>query len=238
MIEWLHIRQAAQAIGITERSVLRRVAAGKVDSRLDDDGRRVIAVDLPDAVMTPGMTPVGDNLTPGGDADQQDRREGHDANRVGDNQVMTLVGDARQSMQIAVASSQQLAVVAQRQADRYRTSARAAWSLVGVLTVGIVAGVAWSVRDVTTTRIENRVLLNQVKDRKTAVDAVAVERDQIRDQLDRARLDAARTAGEIQGKLTVVEHDLIQARQLIKPATTRPASLLQRLTTIFEPADR
>ena len=39
------------------------------------------------------------------------------------------------------------------------------------------------------------------------------------------------------GKLTVVEHDLIQARQP-KPATTRPASLLQRLTTILEPSDK
>lgn len=40
-----------------------------------------------------------------------------------------------------------------------------------------------------------------------------------------------------EGKLTVVEHDLIQARQP-KPATVRPAFLIQRLTTIFEPADK
>lgn len=176
MTEWLNTRQAAAALGITERSVLRRIAGGKLPNRLDDAGRRLVAVELPDvepdAVVTPVMT--ADTVVTDDDVTRPDA--GHDSGMLS-----VLVDDARRSMQVAVVTAQQLARLSEMHADRYRSSSRIAWALVGLLTVVVMVAVGFVTFKLTRTD-------DQLRQLTAAVAAAQVHQvDPDRDQLNAAR---------------------------------------------------
>lgn len=49
-VEWVSVKDTAHRLGITERSVMRRIASGRLRSRLTDEGNRQIAFACPVAM--------------------------------------------------------------------------------------------------------------------------------------------------------------------------------------------
>jgi excisionase family DNA binding protein len=52
MNQWVTVKEAADILGTTERTIYRQMKAGKIASRLDND-RRLVAINCHDVVLTP-----------------------------------------------------------------------------------------------------------------------------------------------------------------------------------------
>ncbi|MBC8522165.1 MAG: helix-turn-helix domain-containing protein [Methanomicrobia archaeon] len=51
MKQWMTVKEAADILGTTERTIYRQLKSGKIESRVEND-RRLVAVNCPDTVLT------------------------------------------------------------------------------------------------------------------------------------------------------------------------------------------
>ena len=51
MKQWMTVKEAADILGTTERTIYRQMKSGKIESRLEND-KRLVAVNCPDTVLT------------------------------------------------------------------------------------------------------------------------------------------------------------------------------------------
>src|SRR5947209_66296 len=51
--EWLSVEAAAIRLGISSRSIARRIQSGQLESRVDDNGRRTVLITVPAPVEQP-----------------------------------------------------------------------------------------------------------------------------------------------------------------------------------------
>lgn len=152
-----------------------------------------------------------------------------------DSETLLLLADAAaDKMERAIGAYQSLARTATQQAESNRRGVRIAWSSAGAMAVILAVGLVLATYYVSTTRLENRHLNQEVSILSNTVDQM--EQTQADLRLEARRAEA--TAAQRQGELAALARP---AQQLPPPAvglssTTRPLKPLtigDRLVRIF-----
>src|SRR5215212_5349344 len=163
---WQSVEEAAVTLGISTRTLHRRISKGEVETRLED-GRREVLVCLADeepeveeeqVVMgdPPYSAPQSAPPTP----------EASVAIVLAQKEV-ALANEKVRRTELALAAFQHTSTLLQQEANRTRVSARCAWAAVAVLSVGVYVAVGWTASKLTEFRITNGNLTQQLKSVET-----------------------------------------------------------------------
>lgn len=221
---WQTIEQAAVSLRLSVRTVTRHVAAGKLQSRLND-GRREVLVDTSTASSAAGgsstaASPFADGPTafaasgiPSDLADntsvptsavsqfsQQQQQPQSTALTLDQETVLALADNAAEKAEMAVTAYQALARVADTQAQQVRRNARLAWAAVATMAVAGAGAIGVMTHRVTRLSAERDGLIEKVAERAQAADKLSAERETLRAQLEskqqalRAELEAQQAA--------------------------------------------
>lgn len=224
---WQTVEQAAVTLNVSTRTVARRLASGSLESRVDENGRRLVLVqqigeaagDEPAATDVPGSDETA--LYVPTEASTQ-------ATVVQSSQAVTMLN----VLQSTVNSAREDAYAARR-------SAKWAWTGVAFMALAIVGGVGFLSSVMTKSSVTSTMLREQLADKKTELDQA------------RAELIATRTAEALATRdLSGAKKTIDDQRQQLATATaakttpetkvvattsatpaTQPATLLGRLVS-------
>jgi hypothetical protein len=220
-LQWMTIAEAAALMKIHPRTVERRAAAGKVESRRNDDGQVQVRMEVPDEPPAPQVEPAISN-----EAFETVRE-------MADRQVDIAAGTAsalvRADQEQAMRAEHQV-VLAKQEAGRYRRETQMALALVAVMLLFVIIAVGWCTSTITAARADAQFQ----RDRATAANDVAHRAGEDlaheRERLATATSAEAKAEGELvaykAGVATVIE----QTRP--KPAS-RPTNFLDRVQQAF-----
>jgi hypothetical protein len=223
---WQSVEEAAVTLGISTRTLHRRISKGEVETRLEN-GRREVLVCLPEPepevaeVVDPAADIVGEDV---GQQPQQYNRLTSDIPSDSTAIVLAqkdiaLANEKVRRTELALAAFQHTSTLLQKEATRTRISARCAWAAVAVLSVGVYVAVGWTASKVTEGRTVNANLTERLKAVSEVAEQKTAEVERYRDERDQARQAAARVEGELS----------VTKATLSKQATTKPAGLFGTL---------
>ena len=208
--EWLSIAETAAMMRIHPRTVERRAAAGKLQSRRNDDGQVQVLIDVP--ASEPVAEPVSAEAF-------------ETVREMADRQVDIAAGSAsalvRAAQEQAMRADHQV-TLAKQEAARYRRETQMALALVAVVLLFVVVAVGYCTSTITAARAEARTAREHADaadgSARRALDELASNRE----QLTAAKSAQASAEGELKaykaGVTTVIE----QTRPV--PAT-RPTTI-------------
>lgn len=209
---WITIEQAAVMLGLSVRTVNRHIAAGKLQSRLQDGRREVLIEDTPAVGNIEQSAGAVNAVTADPSVDYET--------------VLALADNAADKAELAVSAYQALARTADERINHTRRLSYVAWSLVGVMVVISMGAIGWTTSKLTRTAVETEHLKRQVNFQTLQADAAVGECNDLRRALIEARAEAARS----EGQLTAYNDS---ANRQTNP-TTRP-TLIERIASVFEP---
>jgi len=219
---WQSVEEAAVTLGISTRTLHRRISKGEVETRLEN-GRREVLVCLPDEEIEfePDTSDVTDSVTiptPSTSAAMAAEQQGGSTSIILAEKEIQLANEKVRRTELALAAFQHTSTLLQKEATRTRISARCAWAAVAVLSVGVYVAVGWTAAQVTKYRTDNANLNQQLRAVAEVADKASADRERYREERDRARESAARADGELVAT---------KASMVRKPATQ--PSLLEKM---------
>ena len=221
---WQSVEEAAVTLGISTRTLHRRIAKGDVETRLED-GRREVLVCLPDPEPEVAEEPVemSDSYTVPASFNPPTPSDNNTAIILAEKEV-ALANEKVRRTELALAAFQHTSTLLQEEASRTRVSARCAWAAVAVLSVGVYVAVGWTASQVTSFRANNANLTRELNQANATAAQKAVEVEKYRDERDQARQASARMEGELSATKATL------AASAKKPSTQ--PSLLEKLARI------
>jgi hypothetical protein len=221
---WQSVEEAAVTLGISARTLHRRISKGDVETRLED-GRREVLVCLPDPEpeVTEESVELTDTFTMPASFNPPGASDNNTAIVLAEKEV-ALANEKVRRTELALAAFQHTSTLLQEEASRTRMSARCAWAAVAVLSVGVYVAVGWTASQVTSFRTNNANLTRQLNQANTVADQKTVEVEKYRDERDEARQASARMEGE----LSATKQTIAQSAR--KPATQ--PSFLEKLARL------
>jgi hypothetical protein len=224
---WQSVEEAAVTLGISTRTLHRRISKGEVETRLEN-GRREVLVCLPDQEpeIEEPMADVTDTVTiptPSTTAAIAAEHGQGTAIVLAEKEIQ-LANEKVRRTELALAAFQHTSTLLQKEASRTRISARCAWAAVAVLSVGVYVAVGWTAAQVTKYRTDNAHLNEQLKSVTELADKASAERERYREERDHARETAARADGELTAtKASLVRKPSTQPTLLEKMGLVRSA---------------
>src|SRR4051812_22734936 len=178
---WMTLAAAAAALNVHPRTIERRIANGKIQSRRTDDGQLLLLVD------------VTDNQQPSPAALETVKELAQD-------QVSLATGSASAIVRLSQSDAQrargELELVRQ-EVGHVRRSARTAWITVASMAAVVCVAVGWTTFQITKSRTQIDAL-NQTSQRiEFEAKQLLAERDNARQEAERARLAGADATGRL-----------------------------------------
>lgn len=253
---WQTVEQAAVTLGISTRTIARRIAKGELESRLNN-GRREVYIQLPQAAKPqPAAAHAPDTI----DADfteveaeptpSYEETIRHTVSAAASNfgsadvetsTALILAEDRARRAEMAITVIQQSTALVRDEVHRARFGARWAWGVVALMAVGVMVAVGWTTQNLTRSQAQTESL----RDKVTAVNAnsdqverqaqadrerMLAEREKLSAELATARQAAAKAEGQLQevrGEAESAKAQLAAAKE--KPATTRPSNVAAKI---------
>ena len=203
--KWMTVAAAAATINVHPRTIERRIASGKIESRRTDDGQLQVLINAPDDPPT--------NNGPATEAFETVKELAQDQVSLATGSASALVKFAQDDAQRA---RHELDIVRQ-DAGRARQSANVAWISVGVMAAVVCVAVGWTSYKLTRTTDDVRVLTQQAEAIRKDADNMRRERDAALTEAEEAKIERAQTAGHLDA---VVQ----EKSKSDKSPTTRPAT--------------
>ncbi len=219
---WQSVEEAAVTLGVSTRTLHRRISKGEVETRLEE-GRREVLVCLPDE----------EEFEVEGFEEPIDTSPSHFTGQSPtDNQTAIILAEKEVALanekvrrtELALAAFQHTSSLLQQEASRTRLSARCAWAAVAVLSVGAYIAVGWTASQLTSFRTNNANLTQQLRQATATIEEKSAQAEQYRDQRDRAKESAARVEGEL-----AASKSALAAK---KPSTRPSGSFLENLAKL------
>jgi len=206
--KWMTLAAAAATLNVHPRTIERRIASQKIESRRADDGQLqvlVAAPDMPDTAPDPLET----------------------VRELAQDQVSLATGSASALVKFAQDDAQR----ARHELEAVRHDARCArrgasiaWSAVGAMAISICIAVGWVSHSITRTTDQVRALDDQARQARSQTQEVLAQRDQAVLDAQTARIAQARADGQLAAYVEKSD----------KRPTTRPANLMGRIAAAFE----
>lgn len=214
---WMNVAEAAAAMKVHPRTVERRIAANKIESRRNEQGQVQILVnmpDVPDPVSTQAFETVRD---------------------LADRQVDIAAGSASALVHVAqeqaMRAENQL-VIARQDAGRYRREAQMALGLVAVMLLLVVVAVGWCAHAITAAQADARLAGERAENATALAKTAQTDRDTERSRYDEAIVASAKAEGELNAYKTELATVVSQTRRHAA-AATQPTNLMSRLAQAF-----
>lgn len=212
--QWLSIAEAAAIMRIHPRTVERRAAAGKIESRRNDDGQVQVRINVPDPEPPP-TEPISVEAF-------------ETVKEMADRQVDIAAGSAsalvRAAQEQAMRAENQ-ANLARHESDRYRRETQVALVLVAVVVLVVMVAVGYGTSTITAARDEARSARERAMIAEQKVQSAAEVADQARQQTAAALIAKALAEGKVNA---LESHADAVIRQAARPSTQ--PSLIERLT--------
>lgn len=190
---WQTVEEAALTLGISSRTLHRRIARGEVETRLEN-GRREVLVTLADRPAVGASDTNSFEISESfasGESLQSDVSDG-----VGQT-MLALHEDRIRRTDLAIMAYQQSVTVAAREVRRSRIGMRWAWSTAGVALITLCLSATWATHRLTSAQAQVENMTSTVQSLSSEAQAKAFEADKFRQQAETARIAAARAEGEL-----------------------------------------
>jgi hypothetical protein len=209
--EWLSVEAAALRMGISSRSIARRIQSGQLESRVDANGRRNVLVCLPAPnVSQPVAAAVKET------AAEQSTTE-NPSQGISSSQAREL---AQQALTVVIRSHEETVLAARSEMFAARRSSRRAWAAVAILLIGASVTVGIVTHNLTAAAGLVREAEEREQHAQTQITGLTAERDQLRDQMVQAKIREAQAQGQLSAMTASA-----------KAPTTMPANMAQRLAS-------
>jgi hypothetical protein len=245
---WQTVEQAAVTLGISTRTIARRIAKGELESRLNN-GRREVYIQIPQAAKPQAAAHAPETI----DADfteveaeptpSYEETIRHTVSAAASNfgsadvetsTALILAEDRARRAEMAITVIQQSTALVREEVHRARFGARWAWGVVALMAVGVMVAVGWTTQNLTKSQAQTESL----RDKVTVVNAnseqlerqAKADRERLEAELAAARQAAAKAEGqleEVRSEAETAKAQLAAAKE--KPATTRPSSVAAKI---------
>jgi hypothetical protein len=206
------VAAAAATLNVHPRTIERRIASAKIESRRTDDGQLQVLINAPDE------SPAG------AEAFETVKELAQDQVSLATGSASALVKFAQQDAERA---RHELDLV-RHDAGRARQSAKVAWLGVSAMAAAVCIAVGWTTHKITRSDDDIRMLTQQAQAIREDADRMHLQRDAALTEAEQAKISQAQTAGHLEAVTETAK------KPDIRP-TTRPATFLQKLaSTIFE----
>jgi hypothetical protein len=234
--QWLSIAAAAAHLNCHPRTIERRIAAGKIQTRRVDDGafgqQMQVLINLPDA---PEPQPAPQAAPQGSATNSQDfAPEAFETVReLAQDQVSLATGSASALVKFAQDDAMRARdelTLARIEVARTRRDSKLAWSAVALMACAVCAAVGWTTHRITKTDEQLRSLNDTTAAIRAEARQLLTERDSARQAAESAKLSEAQVSGKLSVMTDQVSVMSDQVRQLsAKRPATQPSSFIQRL---------
>ena len=221
--EWLSIAEAAASMKCHPRTIERRIAASKIQSRRSDDGQVQVLVDTPDVV----------EAVPSEAFDTM--------KELADRQVDIAAGSASALVRVAqdqTIRAENMLLIARQDAGRYRKETKLAFGMLATTLVLAIGAVGWCTYTITSVRADARRNAEQADSARQTQASAEAQRDTERQHAQTAdtaahNADIARAKAE--GELAAYKMELsgVVGMTAAKKPSTQPNTLVHRLTQAF-----
>jgi hypothetical protein len=208
---WMSVAEAAAYLKVHPRTIERRIASSKLQTRRAVDGQLQVCLNLPEA--PPPAEPTGP-----------------DPFQLVTEQLSVVTEQAENQVHLAVSAStamvrqsQHETMIARQDADRAwiettlaRRSARWAWSIVGAAAMIALVALTWAAHSTTKSSMELSHLEAKVETLAGDLDRSAFDKEVLRKQLAEAKENQARVEG--QASVLVEQQNRLIAIGLPRPA--------------------
>jgi hypothetical protein len=213
--QWMSVAEAAASMKVHPRTIERRLAANKIDSRRNEEGQLQVLVIVPDAVQS-----VSDGAL-------------ETVRELADRQVDIAAGSASALVHIAqqqASRAENQLILAREDAGRYRKEAHISLAFVAAMLLFVIVAVGWCAHIITSARGDARLASDRAAQSAELARIAQFDRDAERARFDEAIVARARAEGE----LTAYKSELVTVvQQASNRPTTQPANLMARLTQAF-----
>ena len=212
--KWMTVAAAAASLDVHPRTIERRIASNKIESRRTDDGQLQVLIDVPDTAE-----PASDPL--------------ETVRELAQDQVSLATGSASALVRFAQEDAQRARTeisIVRQEADSARRSSRVAWSAVAVMTITVCVAVGWVSHKVTKSDADIRSLSERASLMESEAQQLLDERNRAQALAQAAEVERAEAAGRLAAYVEQHEKQAeILAAQSDKRPTTQPATLIQRI---------
>ena len=214
--KWMTVAAAAASLNVHPRTIERRIASNKIESRRSDDGQLQVLIDAPDTAELP--TDPFDTV-----------RE------LAQDQVSLATGSASALVKFAQDDAHRARTelsIARQEADGARRGARRAWAAVALMAITIGGAVGWVSHKVTKADADLRALSDRARLMENEAQQLLAERDKAQSLAQAAEIDRAEATGRLAAYVEQSQkHAELLAEQSDKRPTTKPTTLIQRIAS-------
>ena len=212
--KWMTVAAAAASLNVHPRTIERRIASNKIESRRSDDGQLQVLIDVPDTAE-PATDPFDT------------------VRELAQDQVSLATGSASALVKFAQDDAQRARTelsIARQDADSARRGARRAWAAVALMTITVCGAVGWVSHKVTRADADIRSLTERARLMENESQQLLDERDKAQTLARSADVERAEAAGRLAAYVEQSEKQAeILAEQSDKRPTTKPTTLIQRI---------
>jgi hypothetical protein len=219
---WMNVAEAAAAMKVHPRTVERRIAADKIESRRSEEGQVQILVNMPDSA-------------PAASADSAVTTQAFETVRdLADRQVDIAAGSASALVHIAqeqtLRAESQL-IMARKDAGRYRKEAQMALGLVAAMLLLVIVAVGWCAHTITAAEADARLSSDRAEKAAELARLAQTDRDNAQNRYDDAIIARAKAEGELTAYKTELTTVVEQTKKPVAPSTQ--PTLMTRLEQAF-----
>lgn len=212
--KWMTVAAAAASLDVHPRTIERRIASNKIESRRTDDGQLQVLIDVPDTAE-PAPDPFDT------------------VRELAQDQVSLATGSASALVKFAQDDAQRARTelsIARQEADRARRGARFAWAAVALTAITVCGAVGWVSHKVTKSDADIHSLTERARLMESEAQQLLDERNRAQSLAQAAEVERAEAAGRLAAY--VEQHEKateLLAAQSDKRPTTRPSTLIERI---------
>jgi hypothetical protein len=245
---WQTLEEAALTLGISSRTLHRRLARGEFETRLENGRREVLVVideplapieipaaqSMADAVADMSVTdePSVSDIPPMSDEPSatSDSTPGELSDEI-QTTMLALHEDRIRRTDLAIMAYQQSVNVTAADARRAHRNLRIAWGVAGATAAVSFVAIVWATHSVTRANAQVDHLSGVVRQLSDTADTRQREVERWRNDAQEARVAAARIEGELSAAKTQATASAASPVPATQPAsaTTQPVSVMQRL---------
>ena len=226
---WQTLEEAALTLGISSRTLHRRLARGEFQTRMEGGRREVLVVIEERDPSLDRLAAAGQRGGSQAASDSSDTSaSAADTSATGDSNsdygatiesaasevhetMLALHEDRIRRTDLAIMAYQQSVSVAAAETRRAITRSRVAWSVVAVMAVAVFLGGTWATNRVTQASAQVSHLADNVRQLTDTIDVKTRETKELRQDAQASKVSAARAEGELVAAKRQVEQ-LIQDR--------------------------